>query len=197
MVYELKSVREPITRLTRVALALEFASTVRHDGHGGLTDDLATPEGFAAWTAAVAADVAPDEALRRRVVELRWAVRSLFAHVVRTDERLDTPHLLDFERALKTVNAAAARVPRAAQLEWTDQPRLRHEDSADPGDRLLATLATAVIEFLGSGAREELRACQGPRCIRYFVKAHPRQEWCKPSCGNRARVSRHYHRARD
>ncbi|WP_447006432.1 CGNR zinc finger domain-containing protein [Saccharothrix isguenensis] len=180
-----------------MALALEFASTVRHDGHSGLRDDLATPEGFAAWLRAVSSGTAPDEALRQRVIELRWAVRSLFAHVVRADERLDTPHLLDFERALKIVNDAAARVPRAARLEWTDEPRLRYVDAADPGDRLPATLATAAIDFLASGAREELRACQAPRCIRYFVKAHPRQEWCAPACGNRARVSRHYRRAHD
>jgi predicted RNA-binding Zn ribbon-like protein len=180
-----------------MALALEFASTVRYDGHGGLTDDLATPDGFAAWTGAVTAGVAPDEVSRQRVIELRWAVRSLFAHVARANERLDTPYLLDFESALKTVNDAAARVPRAAQLDWTGQPRLRYEDSAAPVDRLLATLATAAIEFLASGTRLELRACQGPRCIRYFVKAHARQEWCDPSCGNRARVSRHYHRTRD
>lgn len=175
-----------------MALALEFASTVRHDGHGGIADDLATPEGCTAW-----AGVRADEALRRRLVELRWAVRSLFAHAAHAVERLDTPHLMTFERALEVVNEAAARVPRAARLEWDEQPRLRYLDSADDGDRLLATLATAAIEFLASGTLGELRACAGPRCIRYFVKAHPRQEWCKPSCGNRARVSRHYHRGRD
>ncbi|WP_433213714.1 CGNR zinc finger domain-containing protein [Microtetraspora malaysiensis] len=30
--------------------------------------------------------------------------------------------------------------------------------------------------------------------MRYFVKSHGRQEWCKPSCGNRARAARHYRR---
>ncbi|MFI9006249.1 CGNR zinc finger domain-containing protein [Actinosynnema sp. NPDC053489] len=174
-----------------MALVLEFAGTVRHDGHSGLADDLATPDGLARW-----AGVPADEALRLRVVELRWAVRSLFAHATRAAERMDAPHLMDVERALRIVNAAAARVPRVAQLEWGEQPRLRHLDSADEGDRLLATLATAAIEFLAGDARADLRACPAPRCIRYFVKAHPRQEWCKPSCGNRARVSRHYHRAR-
>lgn len=179
-----------------MALALDFASTVRHDGHGALTDDLASPAGFAEWVAARWAGAEPDETLRQRVVELRWAVRSLFAHAVHAAERLDTPHLMDLERALRTVNEAAARVPRAARLEWAERPRLRYDDgSADAADRLLATLATAAIEFLSTGP--ELRACPAPRCIRYFVKAHPRQEWCKPSCGNRARVSRHYHRGRD
>ncbi|MFI7230667.1 CGNR zinc finger domain-containing protein [Nonomuraea angiospora] len=39
-----------------------------------------------------------------------------------------------------------------------------------------------------------MRACNAPRCVRYFVKSHGRQEWCKPSCGNRARAARHYQR---
>ncbi|WP_033431378.1 CGNR zinc finger domain-containing protein [Saccharothrix syringae] len=175
-----------------MALALEFAGTVRHDGHGGLVDDLLTPEGFAAW-----AGVEPDEGLWRRAVELRWAVRTLYARATGTGERLDTPYLMAFDRALALVNETAARVPRAPRLEWGDPPRVDYRDTADPGDRLLAGLATAVIEFLGGPEGARLRACPAPRCVRYFVKDHPRQEWCKPSCGNRARVSRHYHRARD
>jgi predicted RNA-binding Zn ribbon-like protein len=61
---------------------------------------------------------------------------------------------------------------------------------------LTATLARAAIDFLTGPQRERLRACAAPRCVRYFVKAHGRQEWCKPSCGNRARVARHYRRHR-
>ncbi|WP_189221858.1 CGNR zinc finger domain-containing protein [Saccharothrix coeruleofusca] len=171
--------------------ALEFAATVHGDGRGGLSDELATPGGLARWTGSTA----PDEALRRRLVELRWAVRALFAHATRAQQRLDTPRLPDLDTALRLVNEAAARVPSAVQLDWHDgEPRVRRIDSADEGDRLLASLATAAIEFLASGERSGLRACPAPRCVRYFVKAHPQQQWCKPSCGNRARVSRHYHR---
>lgn len=177
-----------------MSTALEFVATVRGDGRGGLRDDLATPDGFARW----AGLDAPDEDLRRRVVELRWAVRSLFAHATRAQQRLDTPRLPEFGTALRLVNETAARVPAAVQLDWHDgEPRLRRLDSADEGDRLLASLATAAIEFLASEDRSALRACPAPRCVRYFVKAHPQQQWCKPSCGNRARVSRHYHRTRD
>ncbi|GAA3458944.1 CGNR zinc finger domain-containing protein [Saccharothrix longispora] len=172
-----------------MALALEFASTVRHDGHGGLVDDLATPAGFAAW-----AGVEPDEALRLRVVELRWAARSLYARAADAPERLDAPHLMPFEQALALVNECAGRVPRTVRLEWAERPVLRRADDTEPGDRLLADLATAVVEFLAGDGARALRACPAPRCVRYFVKAHPRQEWCRPSCGNRARVSRHYHR---
>ncbi|MEV3984529.1 CGNR zinc finger domain-containing protein [Nonomuraea sp. NPDC049758] len=66
-----------------------------------------------------------------------------------------------------------------------------------PGARrgkLIAALARAAIEFLSGPQRERLRACNAPRCVRYFVKSHGRQEWCKPSCGNRARAARHYQR---
>ncbi|HEY5833083.1 MAG TPA: CGNR zinc finger domain-containing protein [Streptomyces sp.] len=45
--------------------------------------------------------------------------------------------------------------------------------------------------------RDLLRACPAPRCVRYFVKQHPRREWCRPSCGNRARVARHSARRRE
>ncbi|MFI1485060.1 CGNR zinc finger domain-containing protein [Streptomyces sp. NPDC020747] len=50
------------------------------------------------------------------------------------------------------------------------------------------------MAFLASPDRQRLRACHAPRCVRYFLKDHPRQEWCKPSCGNRARVARHHER---
>jgi hypothetical protein len=42
-----------------------------------------------------------------------------------------------------------------------------------------------------------LRACQAPGCVLYFVKDHPRREWCSTACGNRARAARHYRRHRD
>ncbi|MZD03920.1 hypothetical protein GTW43_02320, partial [Streptomyces sp. SID5785] len=65
---------------------------------------------------------------------------------------------------------------------------------AAPADRLVAALARAAIGFLAGEDRRRLRACHAPRCVRYFLKEHPRQEWCTPSCGNRARVARHHER---
>jgi predicted RNA-binding Zn ribbon-like protein len=41
-----------------------------------------------------------------------------------------------------------------------------------------------------------LRACRAPGCVLYFVRDHPRQEWCSVTCGNRARAARHYRRLR-
>ncbi|SMC74368.1 CGNR zinc finger domain-containing protein [Kibdelosporangium aridum] len=171
------------------SLALQLASTIRHDGHGGVADDLDTEEGFREWVREhVGSNVDGD---REQVVALRRAVRSLFAHAVKPGEpsKADANKLLDPQVALAQLNAAAGTVrPR---LEWPQggEPVMRYDDNG-----LLSTLARAAIEFLAGDERARLRACPAPRCVRYFVKDHPQQEWCKPSCGNRARVARYYKR---
>lgn len=72
-------------------LALELASTIRHDGDGGVADDLATFQGTTHWIQEqgdllaghiAAGQLTADEDLRRGIVELRQAVRALFARVV-------------------------------------------------------------------------------------------------------------------
>ncbi len=182
-------------------LALELASTIRHDGHGGVADDLTDVDGLAGWLAANAdllgADTAPaDEELRAELADLRWAVRSLFARAVPpgAPRKADASRLLSPDEALARLNAAA--VPHATTLTWPagGAPGLVREIVGAPRVRLLAAVARAAMEFLAGPDRERLRACPAPRCVRYFVKEHARQEWCKPSCGNRARVSRYYQR---
>ncbi|WP_199846058.1 ABATE domain-containing protein, partial [Streptomyces europaeiscabiei] len=66
---------------TDARLALDLALTVRHDGDGGVTDDLTDPMGLATWIRAHA-DVLPavagpaaDEAALTAVRDLRGAVR--------------------------------------------------------------------------------------------------------------------------
>jgi predicted RNA-binding Zn ribbon-like protein len=57
-------------------------------------------------------------------------------------------------------------------------------------------LALAVTDFLTGSLAPRLRSCQAPRCVRYFVQEHGRQQWCKASCGNRARAARFAERHR-
>ncbi|WP_043263349.1 CGNR zinc finger domain-containing protein [Streptomyces sp. CT34] len=191
-------------------LALDLAVTIRHDGHGGVADDLTDTAGLAAWigerTALLdgAQDLGtPDASLLTAVRELRAAVRSLFARAVRPGppSSADARRLLPEDEAIRRLNAAAARVPTAPRLSWEPgaPPALRETPagSPSPADRLTAALARAAIAFLHGPDRERLRACPAPRCVRYFVKDHPRQEWCTPSCGNRARVARHHERHRE
>ncbi|WP_086562456.1 CGNR zinc finger domain-containing protein [Streptomyces africanus] len=195
--------REPISRDAR--LALDLALTVRHDGNGGVADDLTDPAGLTAWVRAHP-EVLPDAgrsvagaAQLAAVRDLRDAVRALFAHAVRPGEPspADAARLLPVPEAVRRLNEAAARTPTVPVLNWPEGtgPDVRHQP-AHGGDDLASALAHAVIAFLASPERDRLRACHAPRCVRYFLKNHPRQEWCTPSCGNRARVARHHQRHR-
>ncbi|MFJ7175924.1 CGNR zinc finger domain-containing protein [Streptomyces massasporeus] len=218
--------REPISRDTR--LALDLALTIRHDGNGGVTDDLTDPAGLTEWVRAhpgllpgTATDRADDHreasttgtapqsadgagggstaqaAQLAAVRGLRAAVRALFARAVRPGEPspADAARLMPPEEALRHLNEAAARSPTVPVLDWPEGATpLVHHKPARTADDLTAALAQAVIAFLAGPDRDRLRACHAPRCVRYFLKEHPRQEWCKPSCGNRARVARHHQR---
>jgi predicted RNA-binding Zn ribbon-like protein len=180
------------------SLALSLASTIRHDGNGGVADDLTELDGLTAWVRAEADCLgnwarayAADEKTWSRVIEVRGAVRTLFAHAV---NRTDQPR----GPALKKLNSSASLVPVKLVLEWPDEaePTVKAvAPDADPALVLPAILARAAIEFLGGPYRTELRACTAPRCVRYFVREHGRQEFCKPSCSNRARAARHYQKS--
>ncbi|MFJ4435457.1 CGNR zinc finger domain-containing protein [Streptomyces sp. NPDC088923] len=185
--------------------ALSLASTIRHDGDGGVADDLDTLDGLRAWLdeAAPLLPGAPrweaSEALRGEVRALRGAVRALFARGVRPGpvSSADADRLQPADEALALLNATAARVPLRQVLDWPKgaAPAVRLEP--DPRtDTLPASLARAALDFLAAPDFARLRACTAPRCVRYFVRRHGRQEWCKPSCGNRARAARHYRRHR-
>jgi predicted RNA-binding Zn ribbon-like protein len=188
-------------------LALELAGTIRHDGHGGVADDLTEPAGLSAWVreradrlGAWAGDFVADEQTHTAVLTLRAGVRSLFAYAVRPGppSRADANRLLPLEEGLRRVNTAAADVPLTPLLEWDpaeSEPVATTVDTpASPPRALAAALARATIAFLTGPHRQNLRACTAPRCVRYFVKEHGRQEFCKASCSNRARAARHYQR---
>ncbi|MFI7416642.1 CGNR zinc finger domain-containing protein [Nonomuraea sp. NPDC049684] len=188
--------------------ALELASTIRHDGDGGVADDLATAQGATRWIRQQAellagrldvAELTVGEELRSEIVELRRSVRALFARAVSPapPSRADAHRLMPVDQALAHVNAAAAREAIVPQLDWPTSGAPRTEVLSTERDarvQLIAALARAAIDFLSGPQREQLRACNAPRCVRYFLKSHGRQEWCKPSCGNRARAARHYQR---
>ncbi|GAA4217761.1 CGNR zinc finger domain-containing protein [Actinocatenispora rupis] len=192
-------------------LALALAATIRHDGNGGVADDLADLAGLAAWLRAEADPLREDvgvtgldpatvdEPTRLDVLAVRRATRSLFAVAVRPGppSRADATTLLPPEQAVTRLNEAAAAVPVHPVLDWPDgaAPTVTWRGTGgDARSRLTAGLARAALAFLTGPGRERLRACAAPRCVRYFVADSARQHWCRPSCGNRARVARHYRR---
>ncbi len=209
-------------------LALELAGTIRHDGNGGVADDLSTPAQLSTWIQAQqAAHALPefrhadtpftaeeltadelftaDERALSAVVSVRTAVRALLARAVApaAPSRADADRLPKAADALDHLNRVAARVPTTLSLHWPTDPgqapstRFTEAAATDPLDRLTSILAREAMLFLADEDSRRLAACSAPRCVRYFLKEHGRQEYCKPSCSNRARVARHYQRRQE
>ncbi|WP_350281553.1 ABATE domain-containing protein [Kribbella sp. HUAS MG21] len=186
------------------ALALALATTIKHDGHGGIADLLSTEAEAVAWLAGqqhllapvLGAFDVPSAELHRGLIGMRRAVRALFARAVAPNppSKADADRLLDVESALRMVNEAADRLG-APTLEWPadSAPGLRWTfRTEDPLELLLGAIGRSTIDFLVSPDRARLRACPAARCVKYFLQDDPRQTWCTPACGNRERVNRHY-----
>ncbi|SEL64712.1 CGNR zinc finger domain-containing protein [Streptacidiphilus jiangxiensis] len=185
---------------SREPLAVEFANTL-YAVRGRQRDGIATPDQLAAWLSehAAALGAGEDEPLTvaqpttaevADFVALRDAVRGLIRAAAGEDEVR--------EADVTGVNAAAAIAPvwpvlrhgedGFSSVEATDHPRL---------PAALAALARSAVGLLTGPTRTDLRACHGPGCVLFFVKDHPRREWCGAPCGNRARAARHYQRHRE
>ena len=189
-------------------LPVELMNTIWADSDG-VHDALATADEAAAWLATVAtrADVgsadpfadmdAPDiKQLARRLRRLRDALRRLAAEVT-ADPRPDASSpVADLEAAVAEVNRAAAVSPRWWTLNWTlgAPPYQAAHAAKAPPYALVSQIAEDAVALFATPQQPQLRACLAPGCVLYFTKNHSRREWCSPTCGNRARVSRHYRR---
>jgi predicted RNA-binding Zn ribbon-like protein len=175
-------------------LAVEFANTLVHDGRGGVDDLLSSSAAARTWLADRGLSPAVDlESLRAA----RSATRALFAAAIaphpasRADNgrtRMPTATALQLlQRKVEEIAPASRYAYDAGRVSVT------RTTEAQPSAAAVGILAFAVLEFLASPLADELRACQAPRCVRYFLR-NRRQEWCKPSCANRARVARYAER---
>ena len=135
-----------------------------------------------------------DEQDLGRARALRDALRRLAAEVTGDSRPHSVPEGLSTEAALAVLNEFVSRctpvLRRGPQggyaREWlTEGSGLQRE---------LSLVALEGSEALTQEPPQELRACGGPGCVLYFVRDHPRREWCSAGCGNRARVARHYRR---
>ncbi|XVV06974.1 CGNR zinc finger domain-containing protein [Actinosynnema sp. CA-248983] len=157
----------------------------------GLHDDLTTTEGLTAWLGGTPTDAADLEAFRT----LRQALRDLAATL--TDDTRAIAAARDRDRAVAAVNAAVRRTTTWPQLDVRDgELRRRTTTDAPPATEVLAATAAEAVDLFTGPDRTLLRACYAPGCVLYFVKDHPRREWCSAACGNRVRAARHYRRTR-
>jgi predicted RNA-binding Zn ribbon-like protein len=175
-------------------LAVGFANTLVHDGRGGVEDLLSSAPTARAWLTDRALDPAVDY---ESLLAARSATRTLFAAATAPHpaSRADNGRVrMPAETALQLLAGSVDAIAPTTRYGY-DRGRVTvtRTTGLDPGNATLGILAFAVLELLASPAADELRACQAPRCVRYFRK-HRRQEWCKPSCANRARVARYAER---
>lgn len=166
-----------------------------HADRSGVHDSLATVADLRRFLAAQPGGVpgrvtASDLAAARA---LRDALRRLAADVT-GDDRPAALSPLGERAAVAVVNttlaAVAPPVLHRAEGQWQLGPAARRTVAA-----ALAGLAADGAALIADPS-QPLRACLAPGCVLYFVKDHPRREWCGVSCGNRARAARHYARVR-
>lgn len=170
----------------RQALSLDFANTT-YLRHGLLTDGLAEPGGLADWVNAVDAPHVPATATPV-FIELRDAIRGIF--------RASVDGVAGPAAARRIVNQTTKAAPGWLELQQ-DLTAARTRRAEDPATNLRAQLATDTIMVVTGPRHGLLRACPAEGCQGFFLQQHPRRGFCSPSCANRTRVARHYHRHHD
>ncbi|MFI5526968.1 CGNR zinc finger domain-containing protein [Kitasatospora sp. NPDC051853] len=101
---------------------------------------------------------------------------------------------------LDALNARLLAAPLVGELRpGPAGPVYRLRRTGPASARLAGELAEAVAELLTGGeVLAAVRDCAAEDCGLVFVPVNPRRRWCSPAtCGNRARVARHYRRRRD
>jgi predicted RNA-binding Zn ribbon-like protein len=191
--------------------AVELMNTV-WAGRDGVHDALSSPAKAIAWvrasspTSSVPAvgawlDAARPEGADQaaaRLRALRDALRRLAAEVTGDPRPAASSAVQTRDAALAVLNEACGASPLWPALRWPSgqAPARIVRTGGSPGQAVVSVLAAQAVDLFAGQERSRLRACLAPSCVLYFVKQHPRREWCSAGCGNRARVARHYSRHR-
>ena len=175
-------------------VAVDLINTVAAPGSAPGEDLLSADGGAEAWwrlerTRVPVGDLPDIMALRR----LRSSLRDLIEALV--DDR-PVPH-----QTVSDLNFFMQSAPTSTRLQLTGTG-LRAETywhREFGGNPQLAFIAAQAAGFVSDPSKvSRLRRCANPVCSMIFVAVNPRRSWCVPGvCGNRARVARHYRRARD
>jgi predicted RNA-binding Zn ribbon-like protein len=122
--------------------------------------------------------------------QLRQALRDAFTATVNGV----SPNASD----LTLLNKISARAPQFAQLDWTRKTRRMRMDNVSENAHVnaLGTVARSAIELLSGPDVDRIERCHRPGCVLLFLKDRRDSQWCSATCGNRARVARHYARSR-
>jgi predicted RNA-binding Zn ribbon-like protein len=178
--------------------AVRFMNTIWAD-RAVVYDSLETVAHLEAWAeeAGLGRHSGLDAHDLGRARALRDALRRLAADATGDARPHAVSPSLSTEAALAVLNESLSHCTPG--LSHGDQGGYAREWLVDGSglQRELGLLALEGAEVLAQPAPSELKACGGPGCVLYFVRNHPRREWCSAVCGNRARVARHYHRHKE
>ncbi|GAB3649198.1 ABATE domain-containing protein [Glycomyces tarimensis] len=180
-------------------VAVRLMNTIWAD-RSGLHDDLASTGGLREWLSATgdAVEGPIGRTDLERFRRLRDALRRLAAFQTDDTRVAAASPTPEVTQAVADVNEAVAQAPTWPLLALRDgELRRRSGGKAELPARRLSALAAQAVELFTGGEGSKLRACYAPGCVLYFVKDHPRREWCSGGCGNRARAARHYARHRE
>lgn len=190
--------------------AVELMNTIWAD-RDGVHDALRDPDGTRAWLHAVSSRtdlVTPGDLdartgadldhLGARLICLRDALRRLAAEATADPRPAARSDPRELQAAVAALNQAAGATPRWSALSWEpgQEPARHARTRGDRASAVVSALAEDAIALFGGDLRHQLRACLAPGCVLYFLKDHPRRQWCSTGCGNRARSARHYQRHR-
>jgi predicted RNA-binding Zn ribbon-like protein len=179
-------------------LPVRLMSTVWADTDG-VHDDLRSAADVDQWLDAAGLDRAGVRATERELAQaraLRDAVRCLAAYVTQDSRPAAAGAATDVSAALDEVNSAVAELPAPLLALRGGRLELGPRGGPSPVTTGIARVAEQAAGLLGGEDAARLRACYAPGCVLYFIKTHPRREWCSVACGNRVRAARHYQRVR-
>jgi predicted RNA-binding Zn ribbon-like protein len=174
-------------------LPMDFANTTRRRGMVD-HDYLRTGADLASWSEREAGRVprVSARAAAARLEEVRGVRDDVKAVLWAAANDAPLP-----ARPTARLNALARSRPLVAQLgRRPGEVRSAPASRASALDELLARVAAATIELVGSGGSDVVRFCDAPSCGDFFAPDRRNQRWCDDSCGTRARVARHAAHAR-
>jgi predicted RNA-binding Zn ribbon-like protein len=167
-------------------LAMDFANSTRRVGMVD-REYFRTGADVAEWCEREPADVpmvsaAAADRRMDEILEVRDDIKAVLRAAV---DEAPLP-----ARATARLNARARAVPVVGQLgRARGELRTVSVARAAAVDALLARVAAATIELVGTGA--PVHFCDAPSCGQFYAPERPNQVWCDPTCGTRARVARH------
>lgn len=165
----------------------------------GIHDDLATIADVRDWLSATEvsnriATCNRQELERARL--LRDALRRLAGFLTDDPRQAAQSPLTDLDEAMTAINTLTAEAQPDRLTLRHGRLTLADDTAVSPTAAALAKVATDAAHLLAGPDAPQLRACHAPGCVLYFIKTHPRREWCSDGCGNRVRAARHYQRTR-